>query len=120
MTARRTATSITDDELAALYDERDLLIHERDLLRRLTARHADVLANFAAFAFGRGDSRRRLLRQKWLTADRVLASLSGPAQGCDCAGTLLRHMSECGHLVTCPNTWTTRDRRRHYGRQADR
>ncbi|WP_052457539.1 hypothetical protein [Streptomyces sp. AcH 505] len=91
---------------------------ERDVLRRSLARLADVVASVAALAFGRDDSRRALLRTKWLTADRVLAYTSGPAVGCDCDRTKLRRNPHFGHFVTCPQHSSHRTRR--YGKETNR
>lgn len=91
---------------------------ERDALRRSLARLADVVASFSMLAFGRDDSRRGLLRTKWLTADRVLAYTSGPAAGCDCDRTLMRRNQHIGHFVTCPQHAYRVPR--HYGKETNR
>lgn len=92
------------------------LRRERDVLRRSLARLAQIVAQVAAF--GLHDSRRPLLREKWLTADRVLAYCSGPADGCDCDRTAFRRSEHAGHLVTCP--LRGHGRNRHYGKKASR
>lgn len=125
---RERLRSVTDETVAQvvgpnielLCEEINRLKVERDVLRRMVARLADVVSKFAMFAFGRGDSRRRLLRAKWRTADRVLAYTSGPEVGCDCDRTALRRSPYAGHLITCLNHGGRRGEVRYYGQEAGR
>lgn len=107
-----------DDDPEVLRARIAELERERDVLRRSLARLADVVANFAAFAFGHRDSRGKVLRVKWRAAERVLAYTSGPADGCDCDRTAFRRSCHAGHLVTCPQRYRVRPR--HFGKQAGR
>jgi hypothetical protein len=115
-----TVARVVGPNIELLCEEINRLKAERDVLRRSLARLAHVVASVAMFAFGRDDSRRALLRVKWLTADRVLAYTSGPADGCDCDRTALRRSWHAGHLVTCPNHVGRHGRTLHYGKKADR
>lgn len=111
------APEVLRERLAAAEVEIAELKRERDVLRKSTARLADIVANVAAFAFGHRDSRSKWLRVKWLTADRVLAYVSGPERGCDCERTMMRRNRHAGHLVTCPLRGY---RTRHYGSAVER
>ncbi|MET7713717.1 hypothetical protein [Streptomyces sp. NPDC005407] len=104
-----------DDDPTVLRARIAELERERDVLRAALARLADVVANVAAFAFGHRDSRGKALRVKWLVADRVLAYVSGPVEGCDCNRTLFRRNPHFGHLVTCPQGEYRRPR--HYDKK---
>ncbi|MEU9014301.1 hypothetical protein AB0D12_31930 [Streptomyces sp. NPDC048479] len=107
-----------DDDPTVLRARIAELERERDVLRRALARLSTVVAQVAALAFGHRDSRGKALRVKWRTADRVLAYVSGPVEGCDCDRTLMIRNRHVGHLVTCPQDPYRRPR--HYDKEAGR